>query len=148
MFRRSCILLLVVATGSLIPCPRRVQAAEPVAAESPQVTPLLNGTWSGRWCSRTNGHQGPITARFCQLDACHYEVKFTGRFLKVLPFCYRTTLTVTGVSPGRVTLQASERLGPLLGTFTINAWASDCQFVAAYSSKDDQGQFVMSRVDR
>ena len=37
-------------------------------------------------------------------------------------------------------------LGPLLGTFTYNAGATACEFVATYCSRSDHGKFVLSRV--
>ncbi|SFI55506.1 hypothetical protein [Planctomicrobium piriforme] len=121
------------------------QAQEPVAAQTTSPAPCLNGDWTGNWTSCTNGHSGPLKASFCQVDACHYEVRFQGRFCKVIPFHYRALLTVTGVSDGQIFLSASKRLGPLLGTFTITARATSTQFIAGYSSKDDQGQFTLTR---
>lgn len=86
-----------------------------------------------------------MRASFCRLCDGNYEVTFTGRFCKLIPFRYKTTLTVTGHSDGVVYLSGNQNLGPLFGTFSYNAWANDCQFVSGYCSKKDQGQFVLSR---
>ncbi len=114
-------------------------------ATQPVRVPDLNGDWCGSWQSCTNGHKGPMRASFCRLCDGNYEVTFSGRFCKLIPFRYKTTLTVTGHSDGVVYLSGSQNLGPLFGTFSYNAWANDCQFVSGYCSKKDQGQFVLSR---
>lgn len=120
-------------------------AAQPAPAVQPVRVPDLSGDWCGSWVSCTNGHKGPMKASFCRLCDGNYEVTFAGRFCKLIPFRYKTTLTVTGHSDGVVYLQGSQNLGPLFGTFSYNAWANDCQFASGYGSKKDQGQFSLSR---
>ena len=117
-------------------------AAPPAAAVA---VPDLTGSWCGQWISRTSGHQGPLKARFCRVDASHYDVHFRGRFCKLIPFCYRVTLCVTSCDNGCVTLTGSRHL-PIFGTFTITARANGCQFSSNYCSEKDNGQFRMSRV--
>ena len=107
--------------------------------------PDLSGKWRGDWKSQHNGHHGPLSARFQQVDARHYDVVFTGRFAKVIPFRYRTTLEVTCTTPQGAHLAGSHRLGPLLGTFDYSAYATGCQFVADYKARRDHGQFTLSR---
>jgi hypothetical protein len=121
------------------------EAAPPAGSGEAAAVPNLTGFWSGSWSSCTNGHNGPMSARFCPIDASHYQVHFTGRFFRLIPFNYTAVLTVTGTENGRVLLSGSHHLGPLLGTFSYNAWATDTQFVAGYCSHKDQGQFVMNR---
>lgn len=106
--------------------------------------PDLTGQWSGYWVSEKNGHTGPLKGKFRQTDADTYRVVFRGRFWGVFPFRYGTTMEVTGVGDGIVQLSASRRLGPL-GTFTMNAMATDGSFDAAFSSRNDSGRFVLSR---
>lgn len=150
MIARICCTAIFI---SLFLCnPLQSWAEESVTSGSPHAqaatvksAPQLNGFWSGVWTSKETGHRGPISANFNQIDACHYEVRFHGRFLKIIPFAYKAVLTATGTSGDRVYLSASKRLGPLLGTFTISGWATHNQFVASYSSKDDAGQFCMTR---
>ncbi|MBX3441923.1 MAG: hypothetical protein KF774_05910 [Planctomyces sp.] len=122
--------------------------APPAAEVAPVHVPDLTGTWTGQWKSRTSGHKGPMRAKFCRLDACRYEVTFCGRFCVLVPFRYTTVLTVTGCSDGCVALRGSERLGPLFGTFSMNARASGTQFVSNYCSEKDRGQFTMTRCCR
>lgn len=118
----------------------------PLAPATPRACiPDLSGEWSGYWVSHDTGHTGPIRARFERTDACHYRVVFCGRFCKVLPFRYATTLNITGYGPGYVCLGGSQRLGPLFGTFSYNASATSTRFVSNYQADDDSGKFVMSR---
>ena len=115
------------------------------AAQEPAPMPDLTGNWLGHWESCKNGHRGPLSARFCKTDDGHYEVVFHGRFLKVVPFRYATTMTITGYEGDRVLLCASKRLGPVLGSFTMDADATNCDFTARFSSRDDHGLFVLRR---
>ena len=105
----------------------------------------LRGSWGGSWISCTTNHKGPMSATFCQLDANRYQVHFRGRFFKLIPFQYTAVLNVVGYEGDRVLLSGSHRLGPIMGTFHYSAWASATQFVATYRSKNDSGQFVLSR---
>ena len=118
---------LVLGTGSL--------AAQP---------PDLSGRWSGHWVSATNGHTGPLHARFRQVDCDTYRVAFRGRFAKLLPFWYTTKLDVVGMGDGVVLLSASQRL-PLLGTYSTTATATASDFDATFTSRKDSGRFIMSR---
>ncbi len=120
-------------------------AAPARAAEPPPPAVDLSGNWSGFWESCTNSHRGPLHARFCRLDDTHYRVVFRGRFFGVVPFRYTATLTVVGQQGDRVLLSGSSYLGPLVGTFSYNAQATACDFVANYCSRDDHGRFVLRR---
>lgn len=126
--------------------PAVVQHEQPATAASPANVPDLTGCWTGTWTSCVNGHTGPMNARFCRRCDGHYDVTFNGRFWKLIPFHYKATLMVTGYGEdGKVLLSGSHYLGPVLGTFSYNAWADHCQFVAGYCARRDNGQFVMSR---
>lgn len=117
------------------------------AAPAPVVVvPDLTGCWSGCWFSCKNGHKGPLSAEFCKLSDTCYRVSFRGRFWKVFPFRYTTTMTVTGyTADGQVMLSSAQRLGPILGDFTMCATATGCHFDADFRSKNDWGKFVMNR---
>ena len=141
-------LLLVGSLSFAQEAPAPAPAGTEVKPEAPQAVPNLSGSWNGNWSSCTNGHHGPMAATFCPIDASHYQVHFNGRFFKLIPFRYTAVLTVTGTENGRVLLSGSHHLGPILGTFSYNAWATETQFVAGYCSQKDQGQFVMSRCCR
>lgn len=106
--------------------------------------PDLSGRWSGRWVSETNGHTGPLNARFRQIDADTYRVAFRGRFAKVIPFWYTTRLDAVATGDGVVVLAASQRL-PLVGTYSTTATATATHFDAAFTSRKDAGRFILSR---
>jgi hypothetical protein len=105
----------------------------------------LTGHWSGDWKSCTSGHKGPLSAEFCKVDACHYEVRFKGRFFKVFPFRYKVTLQVIEETPEKVVLSGSQDLGRIFGTFTYSATVTDNCFVATYTSCKDDGIFRLER---
>lgn len=105
----------------------------------------LTGTWSGHWRSRTNNHTGPMKARFTRINASQYEVRFSGRFCTIIPFCYTETLHILCDDGQTVELCASRNLGCLFGTFQMRAAANCCHFNANYSAEKDQGYFVLTR---
>ena len=126
--------------------PGRTADAAPPAATPSIVAPDLTGSWSGCWTSCKNGHHGPLHAKFCKINDTCYKVTFHGRFFAILPFRYSTTMTVTGyTADGQVMLSSSQKLGPILGTFCMNATASNCHFEANFESKNDHGKFVLNR---
>ena len=106
--------------------------------------PNLSGRWSGHWVSDKNGHTGPLRGRFRQVDEGTYRVAYHGRFWRIFPFYYRTTMRIESAGDGVVVLSASERLGPL-GTFHTTALASGTSFNAVFQAARDSGRFVMSR---
>jgi hypothetical protein len=104
----------------------------------------LSGCWSGTWESCSTGHKGPLRAEFVRLDEGSYEVYFSGRFFKVVPFRY-TVIMTAHEHDGVVHLSGCKYLGCLFGTFSFTATASDCEFIADYSSRRDHGWFTMTR---
>lgn len=114
------------------------QEAKKVAA------PELSGSWSGTWQSDSSGHHGPMKAHFQPTGDAAYQVTFTGRFFKVFPFRYSTTLQVTGTEGDKVILEGSQRLIGF-GTFHYHAKADAHSFPATYSARRDQGQFNLDR---
>jgi hypothetical protein len=107
----------------------------------------LTGAWSGQWESTKSGHKGPLHARFREIDCDHYRVRWSGRFWKVFPFVYSSTLEVTGREDGKVFLSGSQRL-LFFGTFCYEAEATDCEFTANYSTNRDKGVFTLSRTGK
>jgi hypothetical protein len=138
-------LALLVRPRSLLTAAVFLLANSIAAAQQPIAVPDLTGNWSGHWESCKNGHHGPLSAHFCKTDDGHYLVVFRGRFLKVVPFRYATTMTVTGYEGDRVFLSASKRLGPVLGSFSMDADATSSDFTARFTSRDDHGLFVLRR---
>jgi hypothetical protein len=104
----------------------------------------LSGHWSGTWQSGSTRHRGMLAADFVRLDANRYQVNFSGRFLRFVPFRYSIVMTAVE-NGGVVTLSGSKYLGRLFGTFSFAATVTDCRFDAAYSSCKDHGNFRMTR---
>src|SRR5579883_435341 len=107
-------------------------------------TPDLTGKWSGYWVSDKNGHNGPLNATFKPRGCDAYRVTFSGRFAKVIPFRYSTTMQIVGGGEGVVMLSAERPLGPR-GTYRTTALATGSNFAATSTSPRDHGRFVMTR---
>ena len=107
-------------------------------------TPNLAGSWSGNWISEGSGHKGPMKAVFRSVGSDSYEVTFSGRFFKVIPFRYKATLMVTSKEGDKLILTGSQKLLGF-GTFEYNALADEGSFIANYSSKKDNGRFELYR---
>jgi hypothetical protein len=112
--------------------------AAPAAAQD------LSGCWRGCWDDAKSGHRGPLRASFSVCDEQHYHVVFTGRFFKVIPFRFATTLTVIGHDGDKKLLAGQSSLG-LFGTFHYSAEATASDFTAYYSSGRYEGRFLLSR---
>ena len=121
-------------------------AAVAVLALSSAATaqPDLTGTWSGYWVSDKNGHTGPMRAKFTQLNPEQYKVTYSGRFAKVIPFRYSTTMDVVATGSEVVVLTAEKPLGPF-GTFRTTAYSTTTNFDATFTSHRDSGKFVLRR---
>jgi hypothetical protein len=105
----------------------------------------LSGCWSGTWNSCQTGHKGPLNAEFVRLNDSQYEVFFTGRFFKFIPFRYSVVMNAVEQN-GVVYLSGSQNLGKRAGVFSFSATATCTCFNANYTSCRDNGQFKMSRV--
>ncbi len=110
-------------------------AAEPVD---------LSGKWHGSWVSCKTGHHGKLNARFCKINDTCYQVRFTGTFFGAVPFAFTVKLAATAQEDGAVLLSGDQRL-PLFGTFHFSAVATDHDFTARYSARNDEGRFTLSR---
>jgi hypothetical protein len=106
--------------------------------------PDLTGCWSGHWESQTSGHRGPLSATFQRANETQYSVVFRGRFLKIIPFRYRTELDITGYQDDKVLLAGSRKL-LFFGTFSYSAAATCTDFTATYEARKDRGVFIMKR---
>jgi len=139
----NALLLSVLLTCSVIAEDKPAAVPQPVVAAHGPTD--LSGTWSGTWLSHTNGHDGPIAARFVKIDDDNYRVHFNGRFWGLFPFQYNLVLTVTERKEDSLTMSGGSNLG-LFGKFSYVATVTDTDFVASYCSKRDQGVFTMSRL--
>ncbi len=107
----------------------------------------LSGNWTGRWQSSTNNHGGPMQATFVQQCGDELQVKFRGRFAKVIPFRYRARLKIVYQEPGLTIVGGSKKIGPFSGGYTYSGQISDGCFTGSYSSRRYQGGWAISRVD-
>lgn len=124
----------------------------PVSESTPEVVmaapvDLLAGQWSGYWISCKNGHRGRLKATFCRLNATQVQAVFVGSFAKILPFRYRAVLDVVHEEPGMIQLRGSQRLGPIMGTFSYEATITPGDFKATYRSRRDCGQWNMQQAN-
>lgn len=105
----------------------------------------LNGRWPcGNWIDTNTGHEGPLKSHFRQTDDCYYRVVFTGRFAKVIPFRFATTLNVVDRDGDKVFFAGESRLMGFY-RFTYNAVADEHQFNARSNSRRWMGEFNLNR---
>lgn len=139
------------AAGAAVASPDPVNSESETGASTSPVFATdvcLSGVWSGKWSSQSTGHSGPMNADFRRLNSCQYEVTFTGKFCKLIPFRYRTVLHSTIDADGVVQLTGSRYLGPLVGTFRFRGTVNGNCLTARYWSEDDCGTFTMNRCCR
>ena len=130
MFRKPAVAFLV---ATILMClPATSQALD------------LSGTWEGSWQDFGTGHSGPLRATFVKLDNGSYQVSFSGRFAKIIPFRYTVVLSATE-KDGKVHLSGSSDISRRRGTFYYNAEATDTSFVSSFQSCKDNGQFCLER---
>jgi hypothetical protein len=105
----------------------------------------LDGRWrNGYWTDSNTEHQDPLRARFRQQSDGIYRVVFTGRFAKVVPFRFATTLNVIGQDGDKIIMAGEPRiLG--FGRFSYQAVADGNNFNAQYDSRRWRGEFVLWR---
>ena len=105
----------------------------------------LDGKWrNGFWTDTKTGHKDALRGNFRERSDGNYRVVFTGRFAKVIPFRFATTLNVVGYEGDKVILAGEPRvLG--FGGFSYHAVADGNNFNAQYHSKRWSGEFNLSR---
>lgn len=104
----------------------------------------LSGHWEGNWKSCKSGHKGVLRAEFCKLNETQYQVNFSGRFFKIMPFRYSVVLNVIEEGDS-VVLAGKSNLGRIMGTFTYNATVTGNQFQSSYNSCKDYGLFTLTK---
>ena len=106
---------------------------------------ILDGRWrQGTWTDDNTGHCGPLRGQFHEQCDGNYRVVFSGRFAKVIPFRFATTLNVVGQDDDKVLLSGESRVMGF-GRFTYNAVADGNNFSSQYSSRRYTGTFNLSR---
>ncbi len=105
----------------------------------------LDGRWRhGSWSDTNTGHEDALRARFREKDNGNYRVVFTGRFAKVIPFRFATTLEIVGHDGDQVIMAGESRVMGF-GRFSYHAVGDGHHFNAQYSSRRWQGEFHLSR---
>jgi hypothetical protein len=105
----------------------------------------LDGRWRhGSWSDANTGHEDALRARFHEMGNGNYRVVFTGRFAKVIPFRFATTLDVVGHDGDQVIMAGESRVVGF-GRFSYHAVGNGHHFNAQYSSRRWQGEFHLSR---
>lgn len=102
------------------------------------------GRWKGEWLSTSSRHQGPMRANIRANGNSTYSPLFAGRFFKVIPFMYRVDLVPDRDGSSRCA--ADKRLGPLLGSYKMQAKFSLYSMSGRFQAVDDQGSVRMKRV--
>lgn len=110
-------------------------------AEARQPAAIYRGSWQ----SQSTGHQGPMRLRLTQKTDGTYNARFSGRFLKVVPFTYKVSMTSVCEEGCQKTLVATKRI-PIFGDFRTTANVSPTNLRAGYSAAKDRGTFTMKRV--
>jgi hypothetical protein len=105
----------------------------------------LDGRWRhGSWSDANTGHEDALRARFREKDNGDYRVVFTGRFAKVIPFRFATTLEVVGHDGDQVIMAGESRVMGF-GRFSYHAVGNGHHFNAQYHSRRWQGEFHLRR---
>lgn len=142
-----CTVILVLAVSTCLASDSIITNTVPSQPDSTPHTADSNlcGTWSGKWCSQSNGHNGPMKAEFRQVCRNQYEVTFNGRFCRLIPFRYKAKLHATQNEDGTVSLHGSKNLGLLFGTFSFRGTVTGNQLNARYWSDQDCGTFRLTK---
>ena len=105
----------------------------------------LDGRWRyGSWTDDNTGHTGPLRARFRETAHGDYRVVFTGRFAKIVPFRFATTLNVVERKDGIVEMAGESRIMGIW-RFNYHAVADEHHFQSQYSSSRWRGEFSLQR---
>ena len=121
---------LCAAAWCVLPC----NAGEPV------------GKWRGEWHSQSTGHRGPMRANVWKANDGTYQARFSGRFALVIPFTYKVTMNPSYDQYGNVHLHASKPLGPLMGSYSMDAVSSGNGLNGSFRAAKDVGSIRMERV--
>jgi hypothetical protein len=98
----------------------------------------LSGCWQGCWDNWHDAFSGRVKAKIWKCDETHYCGEFSGIALLVIPYRYRSTLTVTHVEGDKTYFTSYKHL-PIWGGYTMCGYVSGCKFVARYDKCDGSG---------
>lgn len=105
------------------------------------------GKWRGEWRSQSTGHRGPMRANVWKTSDGTYQARFSGRFALVVPFTYKVTMYPSYDQYGNVHLHASKPLGPIMGSYTMDALSSSNGLNGSFRAAKDVGTIRMQRVN-
>lgn len=104
------------------------------------------GKWRGEWQSQSTGHRGPMRANVWKANDGTYQARFSGRFALVIPFTYKVTMHPSYDPHGNVHLHVAKPLGPLMGSYTMDAVSSGNDLNGSFRAAKDVGSVRMRRV--
>ena len=104
------------------------------------------GVWKGEWRSVSTGHRGPMRANVKQKSDGSFQARFVGRFALVIPFAYRSDLHPSWDQDGNPILTANKPLGPILGSYQMQAQVVENRFQGNFQAAGDNGSIQMQRV--
>lgn len=104
------------------------------------------GRWRGEWVSQSTGHRGPMKANVWRANNGTYQARFSGRFALVIPFTYKVTMYPSYDHYGNVNLHASKPLGPIMGSYTMDAVSTGNGLNGSFRAAKDVGSIRMQRV--
>jgi hypothetical protein len=139
----TTILAAVLFTG----CASRFDRDWKQAAAKPASPGSLEGAWTGKWLSYTNGHTGRQRAIVTKTDQ-GYETRFHANYAWCLGGGYSITLQAQEAG-GASRLKGSEDLGKILfwelGEYRYDGVATSQRLFSEYVSPHDGGCWELTR---
>ncbi|MDA1274987.1 MAG: hypothetical protein O2960_13210 [Verrucomicrobia bacterium] len=117
------------------------------AGSLPNATDGMQGRWAGKWVSNVNGHSGALRCLVSKETEGNYKARFYAEYRRIFRFGY--TVILNAKQTNRVDqFQGDADLGWYAGgQYHYEGHASEKEFFATYSSKQDHGTFEMRRSD-
>lgn len=107
----------------------------------------VTGPWTGKWTTKTNGHEGPLRCIVTEIDNEPDKLQFWyhAGWAGVFSAPFKVKYEVERTSANHFEIYGTEDLG-LFGKFNHKAELSPSSFSAKYSNKKgDVGRFNLSR---
>lgn len=105
----------------------------------------IEGKWQGHWRSDKDDHTGNLRCVVTRGEGDRYCAHFVATYWKIFAFAYVAELR--GTPDGNaIHLSGAQDLGALAGgIYKYDGSATNSDFNCTYSSKYDEGKFIMSR---
>ena len=107
----------------------------------------VTGPWTGKWTTKTNGHEGPLRCIVSEIENEPDKLQFWyhAGWAGVFSAPFRVKYDVKKTSSNHFEINGTENLG-LFGKFNHEAKMSPSSFNAKYSNKKgDVGSFSLNR---